>query len=271
VIETSLCTLRLDARTGDLVGLAWKEPQVELIQEAKLGENFRILLPQPGYEANYFTSHDQNVARIQESAGGVTCFYDTLRNKRGTVDVKVRYHIRPVEGRLEFSVEVDNPTELPLAEVYFGIVGGQQGLINRLDTESLVPGWMSNMAPNVFTSFRAGGYGGGNLGIRYDAAGFLYPGSLQMGWIEFFNRKADLGFYYANHDVESRLTGLYLELRPFTKSAVLGTRGAPDPPRRLARGKRYLPRLVRQALRGPPPAVVAPPGNGLAVGHHLQL
>lgn len=223
VIETSLCTLRLDAHTGDLVGLAWKEPQVEVIQEAKLGENFRILLPQPGFEGNYFTSHDQTVARIQESAGGVTCFYDTLRNKRGTVDVKVRYHIRPVEGRLEFSIEVDNPTELPLAEVYFGIVGGQQGLVNRFDTESLVPGWMSNMAPNVFTSFRAGGYGGGNLGIRYDAAGFLYPGSLQMGWIEFFNRKAGLGLYYANHDVESRLTGLYLELRPFTKSAVLGS------------------------------------------------
>ena len=223
VIETSLCTLRLDARTGDLVGLAWKEPRVEVIQEAKLGENFRILLPQPGYEANYFTSHDQNVARIQESAGGVTCFYDTLRNKRGTVDVKVRYHIRPVEGRLEFSIEIDNPTDLPLAEVYFGIVGGQQGLVNRLDTESLVPGWMSNMAPNVFTSFHAGGYGGGNLGIRYDAAGFLYPGSLQMGWIEFFNRKAGLGLYYANHDVESRLTGLYLELRPFSKSAVLGS------------------------------------------------
>ena len=223
VIETSLCTLRLDARTGDLVGLAWKEPRVEVIQEAKLGENFRILLPRPGFEANYFTSRDQTVARIQESARGVTCFYDTLRNKRGTVDMKVRYHIRPVEGRLEFSIEVDNPTDLPLAEVYFGIVGGQQGLVNRLDTESLVPGWMSNVAPNVFTSFRAGGYGGGNLGIRYDAAGFLYPGSLQMGWIEFFNRKAGLGLYYANHDVESRLTGLYLELRPFTKSAVLGS------------------------------------------------
>ncbi|MGA2531470.1 MAG: DUF6259 domain-containing protein [Candidatus Aminicenantales bacterium] len=223
VIETSFCTLRLDAQTADLVGLAWKEPRVEVIQEARLGENFRILLPQPGFEANYFTSRDQKVARIQETAEGVTCFYESLRNKRGTVDVKVRYHIRALDGRVEFSIEVDNPTDLPLAEVYFGIIGGQQGLVNRLDTESLVPGWVSNMAPSIFTSFRAGGYGGGNLGIRYDAAGFLYPGSMQMGWIEFFNRKAGLGLYYANHDVESRLTGLYLELRPFTKSAVVGS------------------------------------------------
>jgi hypothetical protein len=223
VIETALCTIRLDARSGDLIGLAWKEPRVEVIQEARLGENFRILLPRPGFEANYFASKDQTVTRIQESPGVVTCFYESLRNKRGTVNVSVRYHIRFLEGRVEFSIEVDNPTDLPLAEVYFGIVGGQQGLVNRLDTESLVPGWVSNIAPSIFTSFRAGGYGGGNLGIRYDAAGFLYPGSMQMGWIEFFNRKAGLGLHYANHDVESRLTGLYLELRPFTKSAVVGS------------------------------------------------
>ena len=127
VIETSLATLRLDARTGDLVGLAWKEPGVEVIQEAKLGENFRILLPRPGCEANYFTSREQLVARIQETGGGVTCFYDVLRNKGGAVDVNVRYQIRPVEGRLEFSIEVDNPTDLPLAEVYFGISAASRG------------------------------------------------------------------------------------------------------------------------------------------------
>jgi hypothetical protein len=223
VIETSLCTIRLDEETGDLTGLAWKNPPMEIIQEARLGENFRLLLPRPGAEANYFCSRDQKVARIRKTADGVTCFYDSLRNTRETLNVSVRYHIRVVEGRVEFSVDVDNPTDLPLAEVFFGIVGGQQGLINRLDTESLVPGWVSNVAPGLFTSFRAGGYGGGNLGIRYDAAGFLYPGSMQMGWAEFFNRKADVGLHYANHDPESRLTGLYFELRPFTKSAVVGS------------------------------------------------
>jgi hypothetical protein len=222
-VETALCTLRLDAQTGDLVGLDWKSPRIEVIREARLGENFRILLPRPGYEANYFNSRDQRVARIEEAADGVNCVYDSLRNSRETVDVKVRYHIRAVEGRLEFSVEVDNSTGLPLAEVFFGIVGGQQGLADRLDTESLVPGWFSNAAPGLFTNFRGGSYGGGNLGIRYDAAGFLYPGSMQMGWAEFFNRKAGVGLHYANHDPESRLTGLCFELRPFTKSAALGS------------------------------------------------
>ncbi len=222
-IETPLCLLHLDGQTGDLVGLTWKNPHVEIIREARLGENFRILLPRPGYEANYFNSRDQRVSSIEEAGGGVTCTYDSLSNARETIGVKVRYSIRAVEGGLEFSVDVDNPTDLPLAEVLFAIVGGQQGLVNRLDTESLVPSWNSNAAPGLFTNFRAGGYGGGNLGIRYDAAGFLYPGSVQMGWIEFFNRKAGVGLYYGNHDPESRLTGLTFELRPFSKSAAVGS------------------------------------------------
>ncbi len=220
-VETQLCVLRLDNVTGDLVGIRWKNPAIELIQEPRLGENFRILLPRPGYEANYFCSRDQRVTRIEESSAGVTCYYESLTNPRETAPVKVRYHIRQVEERTEFSIEVDNPSELPLAEVYFAIVGGQHGLVDRMETESLVPGMNLNLAPAIFRNFRAGGYGGGNLGIRYDAAGFLYPGPMQMGWMEFYNRTADMGLYYANHDPESRLTGLYYELRPFAKSAVL--------------------------------------------------
>ena len=221
VVETPICRLCLERRNGNLVGVAWKSPSLEVIREPRLGENFRLLLPRPDYEANYFTSSEQDVSGIEKTADGVTCVYERLRNARETLDIKVRYQIRAEGGTLEFAIEVDNPTDLPLAEVYFAIVGGQQGLENRLDTESLVPGLNRNLAPSVFSNFRPGGYGGGNLGIRYDVAGFTYPGHMQMGWMEFFNRKANLGLYYANHDPESRLTGLYLELRPFTKSATV--------------------------------------------------
>ncbi|MCX6642277.1 MAG: DUF6259 domain-containing protein [Candidatus Bathyarchaeota archaeon] len=222
IVETPICQLRLDHQNGNLVGLTWKNPTLEVIQEPRLGENFRLLLPLPDYEANYFVSSEQNVSRIEKTTEGATCVYETLRNVRETLNVNVQYHIRAVGEKLEFTIEVDNPTEHPLAEVFFGIVGGQQGLGKRQDTESMVPGFNTNLASSIFTNFRAGGYGGGNLGIRYDAAGFTYPGIMTMGWMEFFNHKTNLGIYYANHDPESRLTGLYFELRPFTKSAALG-------------------------------------------------
>jgi hypothetical protein len=54
--DTPICTLRLDAANGNLCGLTWKNPKLELIQEPRLGENFRLRFPRPGYEANYFLS-----------------------------------------------------------------------------------------------------------------------------------------------------------------------------------------------------------------------
>jgi hypothetical protein len=222
VVETGSSILHLNPASGDLIGIHWKNPSVEIIREPRLGENFRILLPHPDYEANYFYSCDQKVDRIERSPNGVTCVYNSIRNARETLPVRVRYDIRHVEERLEFSLEVENRTDLPLAEAYFGIVGGQQGLINRQDTKSLVPGLNINLAPDIFINFQAGKYGGGNLGIRCDATGFLYPGTMQMGWMEFYNRNAGLGLYYGNHDPENRLTGLYFEVWPFVKTAVVG-------------------------------------------------
>ncbi|MEN6601486.1 MAG: DUF6259 domain-containing protein [Bryobacteraceae bacterium] len=222
IVDTPLAKLRLNSQNGNLEGVTWKDPGTELIKEPRLGENFRLLLPRPGCEANYFVSGEQQVSRIEERNDGVTLTYDSLRNAREKLNVKVLYHIRAVGSRLEFSIEVENPTDLPLAEVFFGILGGQHGIGNRLDTETLVPGVYTNMAPSLFTRFQAGGYGGGNLGIRYSAGGYTYPGSMTMSWMEIYNRRTGLGLYYADHDPETRFSALYFELRPFNKTAVVG-------------------------------------------------
>lgn len=226
-IETSLATLRLSERSGDLIGITWKNPQLELIHEPRLGENFRILLPRPGYEAACFNSRYQQVSRIDPLPDGVLCVYDSLTrtaspgNDAETLPVQVRYSIRAVNGQLLFSIQVDNPTDRKLAEVVYGILGGQHGIHDRLATESIIPGTNTNLAPQMFSQFHGGGYGGGNLGIRYDAATFSYPGNMPMGWMDVYNPSANIGYYYANQDPALRLTLLALEMRPFTKSASL--------------------------------------------------
>lgn len=218
-VDLSLATLRISEQSGDLVGLDWKNPELSIIREPRLGENFRILVPQAGYEANYFNSRDQAVSRIETTPDGVLCTYDSLHNDRETLPIKVRYRMRAAGEQIQFSIEVDNPTGRKLAEVMYGIIGEQQGIGDRLDTESLIPGSNANLAPGIFSRFNGGGYGGGNLGIRYDAATFTYPGRMSMGWIDFYNVKSGTGYYYANQDPETRLTLLNLEMRPFTKSA----------------------------------------------------
>jgi len=226
-VETPLATLRLAQRSGDLIGVTWKNPQLDLIHEPRLGENFRILLPRPGYEAAYFNSRDQQVSRIDPLPDGVVCIYDSLTrtasagNDSETVPVQVRYSIRAIGRQLSFSIQVTNPTDRKLAEVMYAIIGGQHGIADRLATESIIPGANANLAPRIFSQFRGGGYGGGNLGIRYDAATFTYPGNMPMGWMDIYNPSAGIGCYYANQDPALRLTLLALEMRPFTKSASL--------------------------------------------------
>lgn len=222
VIDTPPAAIQVSEQTCDVTAIRWKDPNLDLIREPRLGENFRILLPQKGYEAVYFYSRDQKVSTITPSPDGVLCTYDSLRNSQETVPVRVQYRIQSAGSQLQFSIQVDNPTGRPLAEVMYGIIGGQQGIGNRLDDESMLPGANTNFEPQLFTRFTGGGYGGGNLGIRYDASSFAYPGALSMGWMDVYDRKADLGYYYADQDPDTRLTLLEVEMRPFHKSAVIG-------------------------------------------------
>jgi hypothetical protein len=228
-IDTANAILRINERSCNLVGIKWKSPELEVIAEPRLGENFRVLLPKPGYEANYFYSTDQNVSGIEETGDGIVCHYESLRNAREHVAVNVDYRIRAVGKQVQFSIEIDNRTDRKVAEVYYAILGGLQGVGDRHDTETLIPGATDNLAPSMFRNFQGGGYGGGNLGIRYEASGFTYPGAMSMGWMDVWNPKINLGFYYANQDPETRLTALYTELRPFTKSASVSDNWAtPD-------------------------------------------
>lgn len=223
--STECCTLSLDGVSGDLRRIAWHDPALEVISEPRLGENFRILLPLPQQESVYFYSRDQEASRIEADATGVTCSYEHLRNHTEQVDVRVMYRIECRDDGLEFSISIENETDRPVAEVMFGILGGVQGVGRRSDTRSVIPGAHVNLAPNLFHTFPAGEYGGGNLGIRYSACGFVYSGydGMSMSWSSFYNPVTGTGLYYGSHDPETRLTALYLELRPCTSSAVPGS------------------------------------------------
>src|SRR5437762_13953864 len=69
-VVTDICVLHLDKINGNLTGLHWKNPDEEIIKESRLGENFRILLPLPDYEANYFLSTNQKV-RFEKIENGI--------------------------------------------------------------------------------------------------------------------------------------------------------------------------------------------------------
>src|SRR5436853_5315594 len=98
-VTTDVCVLHLDKTNGNLIGLHWKNPDEEIIKESRLGENFRILLPLPDYEANYFLSTNQKV-RFEKIENGIICHYNKLINERQSLNVKVDYTIESKNGQL---------------------------------------------------------------------------------------------------------------------------------------------------------------------------
>lgn len=221
-VDTLIATLRVDAKTCDLIGVHWKQPALDVIAEPRLGENFRVLLPRKGMEANYFHSREQKVARIEPIADGVVCHYDALKNERERVPLTVDYTIRAVDGQLQFSIAINNESDRRIAEVYYGILGGLQGVRNRTDTQTLVPGPTANLKPHLFTRFRQGARGGTRFGARYEVSGYLYPGEMPMTWMDAWNAKENVGYYYGDQDVDARLTALYFEMRPYAKGLTRG-------------------------------------------------
>src|SRR5678815_738568 len=109
-VTTDVCVLQLDKTNGNLVGLHWKNPDEEIIKESRLGENFRILLPLPNYEANYFYSTNQKTS-FEKIENGIICHYNKLVNERQTLSVKVDYKIESKNGQLLFSITVNNTTD----------------------------------------------------------------------------------------------------------------------------------------------------------------
>src|SRR5262245_16578438 len=79
-VETTNAVLSFKATSGDLIGVQWKKPRLEVIAEARLGENFRLQLPTPEYETNYFNSRDQVVRRVEKANDRVVLHYGPLKN-----------------------------------------------------------------------------------------------------------------------------------------------------------------------------------------------
>jgi hypothetical protein len=93
----------------------------------------------------------------------------------------------------------------------------------------MVPGKTDNLMPRLFSNFSGfsdqfsgSARGGSRFGARYEVAGFTYPGVMPMGWMDVYNLKTGIGFYYGDQDPDTRLSSLYFEMRPYVKAAFKG-------------------------------------------------
>ncbi|MCJ8331409.1 MAG: hypothetical protein HRT89_19315 [Lentisphaeria bacterium] len=211
--ENEYYIIEIDDKHGRIERLYDKAGDVELITEPRLAENFRLLLPLPDLEGNYICGKDQNLSSHSEEGNTLTLNWDgPLQSERGEAfNVSVSMRISFVGTGIEINTTVDNQSEQELAEVWYAIIGGHNGVGERLETQAMIPqsGARFMTGETLYTDF-SGFFYGSPLPEKH----FAYPGQMAMSWADFYNPSLNRGFYLGCHDTVDRSKILRMELYP---------------------------------------------------------
>lgn len=219
-LENELYLLEIEPEHGALVRLRDKMGNLELITEPRLAENFRLLLPVPGMHANYILGTEQELTSAEKTAQGIRLSWaGPLRNERGAFDLDVTIWIELIDQEVRVRCEVQNHTKHPIAEVWYGLVGGMTGLGSAGQakaTKCLLPSSATQWTAEPFREFGIGSPPNPGLGLHGPEYTWWYPGQMPMPWVSFYHEELNRGVYFANHDREIRSKIFRMALSPGT-------------------------------------------------------
>lgn len=215
-IENPHYRVEFNSTNGLLTRLLDKRGKTELIAEPRLADNFRVLLPIPGMDANYILGSEQKLSSSQVTETSVELRWDgPLKNERGEFALDVTLRMEFVGEAIHFRSSVRNRTEHKIFEVWHPIVGGMMGLgtgPKRRETEVLVPTGNAHWRQPIFTNF--GNTRGQVLGTFGGEHSFCYPGFMSMPWFSLFRSDRSRALYFAALEDTPRVKGIRFALDP---------------------------------------------------------
>ena len=207
--ENDYHLVEIEPHHGSIVRIFDKKGGIEIIKNARLAESFRLLLPLPETQAHYVLGSKQKVDSIdQTSAGLVVHWKSPLESELGrSLALDARLHIECNGPALSFRLEVKNNTDLKIAEAWYPVLGGLQGIKERKATEDFIPAGAWTSGTRLFSGFLSIF----NLGIpepehsfSYPGPMTLYPGPMPMSWCDFCDEASGRGMYFGIHDPIAR-------------------------------------------------------------------
>ncbi len=178
-----------------------------------------------------------------------------LRNSQGSWPVAVTATVRLVGSEVQMQVRVDNRSELVLAEVWFGGLGGLMGLGKRTETETLTPEYNAAITTSFFRMFNESIGPGGLGGQRFQEYNVSYP-NMSMPWFCMYNPKLNRGVYYACLETLARHKTFHVEMHPVLARLREGTNWPTDE-EMAAKAKTFPPGLILHWVHLP----FSPPGK----------
>ena len=215
-IENDLYVVDLSASTGAILRIYDRAGGLELITEPSLADNFRICMALPGFEAKYIHGKEQHLTSFDQEKGGITLVWDgPLKDLQGTPydSLSATMRVELVDERVEFRLDVRNRTPHRMYEVWYPIIGGMNGIGERKDTKTYIPGPDNqDLNQQLFWNFQT--KQGVLLAMTYPDHFFKHPEHLGMLWMDIYNPRLRRGIYFGHHDRSALPKVLRAELQP---------------------------------------------------------
>ena len=212
LLENDHYRIEFDRNNGAISGLLDRKSGIELISDPRIGNNFTLVVPVSGLEANYIFGAEQELSSFEKTPEGATLRWNgPLSNPQGKWAIDVAMHVTLADGQATFCLEVENGTEYELAEVWTPMLGGLQGIGERADTKVMIPsrGW--SIYDDLFVHFPTVVHFGG---FHYPSFSLKYPWEVPMPWFDLYNSKLNRGVYVGLHDPSSRVKLLHMSMQP---------------------------------------------------------
>ncbi len=223
-------TLEIEPEHGTITEFVHEPLQIRLVQEVRLAENFRLLVPLPHWRGHYILGKEQTLTGLQISDDGTECRlkWQNLQSKEGRFAIEVYQIIHLDRDTVTFRLEIENNSPYEIEEVFNLALGG---IANSSERDE----WRLH-----YTNFGGQGqewaffknFPGTYLGPAHPVWSRMYPGNLSMPWVDLYNSRSRKGVYIGNHDTQVRLSALWCQLFPGTTyggSAREEVQSWPDP------------------------------------------
>ncbi len=199
-------TIAFEEEHGAITRFSHERLRIDLVQETRLAENFRLLLPLPTWRGHYIWGKDQTLAACDIAGTRAVLTWDGLRSTAGSFDIAVRLIVELDGDDATFRLEVDNHSGYVVEEAWTPALGGMYNPTERDDWRfQYHQMWMAHER-DFYAAFPHVGLGEAHpLWLHtYDS----------LPWCDLYHTRARKGVYIGNHDLEPRVSMIAQQLFP---------------------------------------------------------
>lgn len=193
-LENEHCLVEVEPVHGSIIRFQDRQGGVDLAPPLGLAESFRLLLDLGGGERRWVLGKAQTLSRSRLQAGELTLEWDgpLLDTAGETHDIPVTLSVRLADEGAEFVLRLENRSPRQVAEAWYPLIGG-----------------LARFGPDGSQHEAALRHPPFEKPLAPPSGDFMvvYPGQLQMGFVDLNNPKLNRGLYLGAHDRLARLKG----------------------------------------------------------------